>query len=405
MDLLVNRDAADILRLKSHITKYMRDHFHSRRFLEYQTPILAERAGGALAQPFSTQSTVISSRELMMRIAPELWLKRLVIGGVDKVFEIGPVFRNEGIDSDHNPEFTMCEFYSAYMNLEGLITETETLMCGLLEHCSTLISTELTALPPINFSFQRPFVQLEFVPALEQALGFRLPKLSGSGAYPELIAMLRLKGILAAGDQPPTMAKLLDRLSAMYLEPLSMTQPIFITNYPACMSPLAKSFVCPQTYQLVSARSEMFVRGREIANMYEEENDPVEQARKLRAHREMVTSDTGDIIFSKNSPSLPASERMTPEEEAEAELAAAQRAQWAQQDVAGRRRAVADPDGEVEPLDRSYVQAMHTGLPPTGGWGCGIERLVMLFSGANRISDCFSFGSLRNVVATSADQK
>lgn len=379
VDMLVNRQAIDVLRLRSEITKHMRDHLHSKRFLEFQTPILAENAGGAVARPFVTQATEFKDRDLALRIAPELWLKRLVIGGVDRVFEIGPSFRNEGVDATHNPEFTMCEFYSAYSNLEDLIMETEEIIHSLAQHSQNLISTQLTSLPPIDMSkFVRPFKSVEFIPALQEALGLRLPKLSSEDALPELVAILKLAGVNVPGEMPDSLPKLLDRLAAVYLEPMSFDEPILITHHPACMSPLAKSFLCPTTYQLVSARAELFIGGRELANMYEEENDPEAQKRKLLDHRNLVNKADGSIAI----------------EVPETEQAALEEAEKYK-----------DEDGEGAPLDQSFVKALDYGLPPTGGWGCGVERLVMLFSGANRISDCLSFGTLRNVVGLSAAEK
>lgn len=373
--MLVNKEVVDVLRLRAEITKHMRDHFHSKRFLEFQTPILAENAGGAVARPFVTRATEFKDKDLALRIAPELWLKRLVVGGVDKVFEIGPAFRNEGIDGTHNPEFTMCEFYSAYTNLEDLIKETEELLSSLATHTQQLIATQLTSLPQIDVNkFKRPYTQIEFVPGLEEAMGIRFPKLSGEDALPEVLAILKLAGIVVPGEVPSTLPKLLDRLAAIHLEPRSFEEPVFITNHPACMSPLAKSFICPKTYQLVSARAELFVGGRELANMYEEENDPEEQRRKLATHRNLANKPNGEIGISE-----PAAQEATIPETTE------------------------EPDEwEASPLDSSYIKALNYGLPPTGGWGCGVERLVMLFSGASRISDCLSFGTLQNVVGLSS---
>jgi lysyl-tRNA synthetase class 2 len=383
VDMLVNREAIDVLRLRAEITKHMRDHFHSKRFLEFQTPILAENAGGAVARPFVTRATEFKDRDLALRVAPELWLKRLVIGGVDKVFEIGPSFRNEGVDATHNPEFTMCEFYSAYSNLEDLIKETEELLCSLAQHSQDLISTQLTSLPPIDMSrFVRPFKRVEFVPALQEALGLRLPKLSSPDALPEVLAILKLAGIQIPGEAPSSLAKLLDRLAAIYLEPMSFTEPVLIMNHPACMSPLAKSFLCPETLQLVSARAELFINGRELANMYEEENDPEAQKRKLYEHRHLVNKDDGSVAI--EIPETPEGEEAIQESLDEP---------------------FEDEDGDAAPLDQSFVKALDYGLPPTGGWGCGIERMVMLFSGANRISDCLSFGTIRNVVGLSAAEE
>jgi len=356
LDMLVNRRTTDILRLRSYLVKYLRDFFHGRDFLEFQTPILAGDAGGANATPFTVSAKTVH-RNVSLRIAPELWLKRLVVGGVERVFELGPAFRNEGIDQTHNPEFTICEFYHAYANLQDLISLTEDLIRGAATHCQTLIATKLTSLPPVDLAaFEQPFQQAEFIPTLESALGFTFPDLSSPTALQDLLALLKKHNVpLDANDAPATsLPQLLDRLGASYIEPLSATAPLFVTHHPACMSPLAKCFTCPKTGQTVSARTELFMGARELANMYEEENDPLAQRQKFL------------------------------------DQAAAQRA--------------AEGGKVDEPLtiDESYVHALGSGLPPTGGWGCGVERLVMLFSGTRKIGDCLSFGNLRNVVGLSA---
>ncbi|OTB05601.1 hypothetical protein M426DRAFT_319593 [Hypoxylon sp. CI-4A] len=345
VDLLVNRKTSDTFRLRSHIIKCMRDFFHEKDFLEVQTPILADYASGATARPFLTSATEFSQKELALRIAPELWLKRLVVGGNDKVFEIGQSFRNEGIDTTHNPEFTMCEFYSAYSNLADLILMTENLIARLFKHASQLMQERLQSLEEPKVSLpEGSWKQVEFIPALEEILGVQFPDLNDPEALSKLLKLLDGKANLTRGPEL-TLAKLLDDLAGEFLEPASHEQPLFIIHHPACMAPLSKSFICPKTNQLVSARAELFIQGREIANMYEEENDPFEQRRKFELQLK------------------------SRDEESPAEV------------------------------DESYVQALEHGLPPTGGWGCGIDRLVMLFAGASRISDVLSFGNLRNVVS------
>lgn len=367
--MIVNPEVADTLRLRASILSYLRQWFNDRQFLEFQTPIIADNAGGAIARPFVTFSTELPSKELALRIAPELWLKRLVVGGVHNVFEIGPSFRNEGIDGTHNPEFTMCEFYSAYTNLEDLVRRTEDMISGLARHCDEMVSTQLKSLPPVDTSFfAAPFKYVEFVPALEKVLGFHLPNLATETALPDLITVLHLADINIPGGAPTSLPKLLDRLAAIYLEPLSMEGPLFITNHPSCMSPLSKSFICPTTGQEISARAELFVNGRELANMYEEENNPDVQLRKMMEYRKGA-SDPAETLVDENMQGV---EDAAPE---------------------------AEEDDETPPVDLSYIQALRTGLPPTGGWGCGIERLVMLFSGSRRVSDCLSFGTLKNVVS------
>ncbi|KAL1890645.1 mitochondrial lysine-tRNA synthetase [Sporothrix stenoceras] len=385
VDLLVNPAAAATLRLRSHILREMRSFFEDQQFVEVQTPILADLSGGAVARPFMTAhatedesgttattasaGTSAGSRPLSLRIAPELWLKRLVVGGLDRVFEIGQSFRNEGIDATHNPEFSTCEFYAAYWTLPRLMAETEKLMSQLAQAslqfkqtpggAGLLPASETdSAEQPSNATVDSvarcaaggPFVQLEFIPSLEAALGFTFPDLSAPDAYDQLRQKLGNK----SGEHDTSdadggrLAKLLDRLAGDHLESRSFANvdgPLFITHHPACMSPLAKSFVCPKTGQTIAARAELFVDGRELANMYEEENDPAEQRRKMARQVE---------------------------------------------DTAGASN---------NTVDENYIAALESGLPPTGGWGCGVERLVMLFSGSRRIADCLSFGTLRHVVA------
>ncbi|KAI0877689.1 hypothetical protein GGS24DRAFT_446406 [Hypoxylon argillaceum] len=353
VDLLVNRRTSDVIRLRSHIIKSMRDFFHEEDFLEVQTPILAGSAGGASARPFLTAATALPEKSLSMRIAPELWLKRLVIGGNDRIFEIGPSFRNEGLDTTHNPEFTTCEFYSAYSNLSELIQTTESLIARLLHDVDQLIATRLTSLQKPQVSIPSgQWKQVEFIPALEDILDFKFPDLSKPGALEKLVGLLA-KSHPSSAIPRMSLNKVLDHLAATYLERLSFDQPLFIIHHPACMAPLSKSFICPKTGQLVSARAELIIEGREIANMYEEENDPFEQRRKFELQMQSKGSST-----------------------------------------------VADEDGPAE-IDESYVQALESGLPPTGGWGCGVDRLVMFLSGVSRISDTLPFGNLKNVVSLS----
>ncbi|CAJ2500286.1 Uu.00g031390.m01.CDS01 [Anthostomella pinea] len=353
VDLLINQRTSDVLRLRSHIIKSLRDYFHEQDFLEVQTPIMSDFAGGATARPFLTSATEFPEKSLALRIAPELWLKRLVVGGNDKVFEIGPAFRNEGLDTTHNPEFTMCEFYSAYSNLSELISITEDLIMRLFRNADRLVQSQLWSLDRERILLpEGPWKQVEFVPALENALGFQVPDLSDPDALSKLSTLVSERTKLTVLPEL-TLSKLLDQLAGEYLEVSSLEQPLFIIHHPACMSPLSKSFTCPKTSQLVSARAELFIGGREIANMYEEENDPFEQRRKFELQLQSRGSNAAN-----------------------------------------------DDEGPAE-VDESYIQALEHGLPPTGGWGCGVDRLVMLLSGAPRISDTLSFGNLRNVVSLS----
>ena len=329
----------DIIGARSSIIQYLRLFFLERSFMEVSTPIIEAIAGGAIARPFSTTASEFPDRQLSLRIAPELWLKRLVIGGFDKIFEIGPSFRNEGIDRSHNPEFTTCEFYHAYAHLEDLMSITENLLSGMAGHIRQL--NENGTLKPTEVDFSVPFRRLDFTAGIEEKIGRKLPDLDSEDA---LVQMKQLFEDLSLSPiDNPTLPRLLDHLSSHYLEPQCIN-PTFIVNPPECLSPLSKSFTHPTTKHRVGARAELFIEGKEVVNTYEEENSPFEQRRKFE-------------IQTRHS-------------------------------KAG---------GESEEIDESYLEALEWGLPATGGWGCGIDRLCMLFTGAKRIGDVLPFGNLRTV--------
>lgn len=359
MDLLVNRSSREILVLRNHLICHMRAHLSKvLKCIEVQTPILAANAGGAMARPFTTHASEFPEKELALRIAPELWLKRLAVAGFDRVYEIGPSFRNEGVDATHNPEFTTCEFYLSHTNLTALLNITQNIFYGLARTIDKYRSSKFYNLNiPDPKIFDGSFDIVEFIPRIEQALGKKLPDLESATAVPDLIALLNEAGKdwhRALPPNPP-LPKLLDTIGAAVIEPLSESRPLFITYHPVCMSPLSKSFKCPRTGQHVAARAELFYNGTELANMYEEENDPLAQRAKFVA-------------------------------QAEARLA--------------RLRAGNDsPDDDpAHVIDEQYLSVLESGLPPTAGWGAGIDRLVMLFSGAKRICDVQPFGNLRHVV-------
>jgi lysyl-tRNA synthetase class 2 len=178
LDLLVNPDSARILRTRTKIIKYIRDFFDNRDFLEVETPILSGKAGGANAKPFETHAHALDM-DMQLRIAPELYLKQLVIGGIDRVYEIGKQFRNEGIDADHNPEFTTCEFYQAYGNLESLMKDTETLLSGMAS--SVCEDTPIVSRSGDIIDFKSPFHRINVVDRLAAELGTPLSFLDRQG--------------------------------------------------------------------------------------------------------------------------------------------------------------------------------------------------------------------------------
>lgn len=346
VDFLVNPASMQTIRLRSDIITYLRSFLTTKGFMEVQTPIIAENFGGALAKPFVTALASIPPRPLSLRIAPELWLKQLVIGGFDRVFEIGQQFRNEGQDATHSPEFTSCEFYQAYATLPDLIETTETFLRGLRAHAANLINERYTALKaPLEFD-ERPFEVLEFFPELEKRMGLELPHWTDGVVEEETAATDRILEIFKEKDiplpSPITLSKLLDKLAGVYLEPVSESHPAYITYHPMCMSPLAKTVVCPRTGRKVAARLELFINGKELVNAYEEENSPKEQRAKFI--------------------------------------------------LQARAKGV---DEETHPLDEHFCEALEWGLPPTGGWGIGIDRLVMLLSGQERIDEVIAFSGLR----------
>ena len=339
---LINPTASSLIRAKSNITQSIRQFLLDDEHIEVQTPILAGDAGGAIARPFQTKATEFVDRELALRIAPELWLKRMVVGGFDRVFEIGPSFRNEGIDLTHNPEFTTCEFYRAYTNLQGLMDMTEQMFSMTY---NSLLRLNLPGLVPLGGDlFTPPYGRIDFISGLEQAIGAKLPDLSRTSALEELKQLILDLSLPIQAKAAISLPQLLDKLSSEYLE-LLCVKPTFIINHPACMSPLSKSHTHPSIpNQEVGARAELFVNGREMANMYEEENSPIEQRQKFLQQLRFKNDDT-------------------------------------------------------EGVDEAYLEALEWGMPPVGGWGCGIERLTMAMTGAEKIRDVLSFGTLRNVVS------
>ena len=340
LELLTNPATSATLRIRSIITRTLREFFHKHEFVEVETPILSYSSGGAVAKPFLTESVAnYRGKPLALRIAPELWLKRLVVGGMERVYEIGPQFRDEHIDATHNPEFTICEFYIAYYNLDMLMEMSQEIFRAVDAAVTAVIAANQPwekFLPKSNIDWSQPFQVFEFIPKLEELTGVTIPCLDTT---PTDKIVAELTKIFESHSLPlppnPTPAKLLDKLSSHFLEPLCI-QPTFIIHHPELMSPLSKAFT--RFNRRCALRFELFVEGKELVNAYEEENDPSEQRRKF-----LIQSNGGEI-------------------------------------------------------DDGYVEALEYGLPPTGGWGCGIDRLVMLFTGAKKINEVLAFGGLRGAV-------
>ena len=238
----------------------------------------------------------------------------------------------------------ICEFYRAYTDLNALMQLTEDLVNGLARHLEVEIKTTLSSLSMPGINFDAPFQRLDFIPQIEKALKHPLPNLAEPGTQEQLIEIFDNHSIpLPATASLP---QLLDKLCATFLEP-QCSKPTFIVHHPECLSPLSKSFEHPSIKgQRVAARAELFIQGKELANMYEEENSPYEQRRKFVEQLEYR-------------------------------------------------------GGRDLGIDEKYIDALRWGLPPVGGWGCGIERLCMIMTGSSRIGDVLSFGTLKNVIARS----
>ena len=249
-----------------------------------------------------------------------------------------------GLDLHHNPEFTTCEFYRAFTDIEMLIHTTESILSSIHQHVKTQAQREPTLQSVLNMDFNPPYPRIDFITSLESEMDCNFPNLTAPNALDILIEIVSSRGMVITPQA--TLPNLLDQLSAKYLEPRCVN-PTFIINHPECLSPLSKSFRHPTLKQTVTARAELFVNGQEIINTYEEENSPFEQRRKFL-----------DQMMHKEAGSIDAS------------------------------------------IDEDYLEALEWGLPPTGGWGAGIDRLCMLMIGVDRIGDVLSFGTLRNVVAT-----
>lgn len=324
---------ATIIRL---VRQFYQDH---NQFVEVETPILSSKANGASARPFQVSSQ--TQGILQMRIAPELWLKRLIIGGMPRIFEIGKIFRNEGIDSTHNPEFTMLESYQTYATMETLIDMMERLFKYLLLNIPWQNETAKELAQTLE-SQQWKFKRIEFIPMLSKELG--IPNLAEINLDDpkELLDHLPLDAINTLCLIPEmSSSQILDKLSSRYLESKhgNSLHPTIIYHHPLIMSPLAKSVSQNTTFKYTK-RFEMFIRGKEYVNAYEEENCPQIQLSNFRHQQEG------------NSESK---------------------------------------------IDYQYIEAMKSGMPPTGGIGIGIDRLCMLLMEKTRIEQVLSFGSLDDV--------
>jgi lysyl-tRNA synthetase class 2 len=330
LDLLVNEDARRIAVLRSRIVTAMRAFLDARGFLEIETPVLQPIYGGAAARPFTTHHNAYD-QQLYLRISDELYLKRLVVGGLDRVYEIGRVFRNEGVSRKHNPEFTMMECYQAYADYNDMMELTQSM---LQQIARTALGTTRIPHDGGEIELGGAWPRLRLRDAIQNAT--RVDVL----AHPDL-ASLRAAVRSAGVDCPdaPTWGRMVDELFSAHVEP-TLIQPCFVTDYPVELSPLAKRR--SDDPRLVE-RFEAFLGGIEIANSFSELNDPDDQRERLLA----------------------------------------------------TRRDHAAGDEEAHPLDEDFIAALEVGLPPTGGLGMGIDRLVMVLCDAPSLREVIAFPHMR----------
>jgi lysyl-tRNA synthetase class 2 len=326
VDLIANPEVREVFRRRTALIRNIREHLDENGFMEVETPMMQPIPGGATARPFVTHHNTLDM-DLYLRVAPELYLKRLVVGGFDRVYEINRNFRNEGISTMHNPEFTMLEFYMAYADYQDMMDFTEEFLKTVVQKAAggTTITYQGTEL-----DFGRPFTRLSFYEALHNVKGFS----KDMAADHSKAAAFARKAQIPVSDKDP-LGKVHLKIFEHFVEP-GLTEPTFVYDYPISVSPLSRrSDVDPE----VAERFELFAAGMEIANGFSELNDPRDQEDRFR--QQVAELDAGDE--------------------------------------------------EAHRMDSDYIRALEYGLPPTAGEGIGIDRLVMLVTDSPSIRDVILF--------------
>jgi len=330
LDLIASAETKEIFRVRSQVITAVRDFLNQRGFLEVETPVLQPSAGGALARPFITHHHALD-QDFYLRIALELHLKRLIIGGFDKVYELGRTFRNEGVSTKHNPEFTMLESYEAYADYNDVMRMVEEMVS---EVCHRVLGTEEVEFGDNVINFKPPWQRLELRQAIIKYSGIDFEHYPDADSLRAAMQELKMEV-----DPQKDRGRLIDELISTFVEP-NMIQPTFLVDYPVEMSPLAKTK--PDNDRLVE-RFEAFAGGMEIANAFTELNDPIEQRQRFLEQQK-------------------------------------------------QRHAEGEP---VEVVDEDFLLALEYGMPPAGGLGVGIDRLVMLLTGQQSIREVILFPQLK----------
>lgn len=330
LDLLANPEVRQVFRTRAAILRVLRSYLDGEGFLEVETPVLQSVYGGAAAEPFVTHHNYLR-QDLYLRISFELYLKRLLVGGYDRVYEIGRDFRNEGISHKHNPEFTQLEFYEAYTDYVGVMERTEAMLAT--------VAQEVTGGYEVQWgehilNFRPPWPRIPLRQAISDACGIDYNEYPDADSLRAAMRTLKIDAPIEA-----TRGKLIDKLLGLFVEP-NLIQPTFLVDYPVDVSPLAKKMV---NDPLTVERFEGFVGGMEICNAFSELNDPIDQLQRF--------IDQG--------------------------------------------RDFEAGDKEAHPVDEDYVNALSYGMPPAGGFGMGIDRLTMLLTNQTNIREVILFPHLR----------
>lgn len=330
LDLISNPKSKETFVKRSRMVKFIRQYLDNKGFLEVETPMMQSVAGGATARPFVTHHNALDMN-LYLRIAPELYLKRLVVGGYDKIYELNRNFRNEGISTRHNPEFTMLELYQAYTNYSGMCELAEDMITSLVE---TICGSTEIVYQEKKISFARPWKKVYLFEIAEEYTG---KKFTPEMTREELLAIARELNIDVSPTAPEH--KIFDHIFDEKVVP-NLVNPTFVLDYPKAWSPLAKS---KKDNSLLVERFELFISGEEVGNAYSELNDPIEQRARLEDQARKKTQG----------------------------------------------------DEEAMTVDEDYVEALEYGMPPCGGLGIGIDRLVMILCDHNSIRETIAFPLLR----------
>lgn len=330
LDLIVNPEVKEVFYQRSQIISEIRKFLDGRGFMEVETPILNTIAGGATARPFITHHNTLDI-DMYLRIANELYLKRLIVGGFDKVYEMGRMFRNEGMDATHNPEYTAMELYQAYADYEDMMEITE--------HMIETVATNVLGKTTIEYDGQQielkaPWARIPMIDAIKNETGIDFNEIT---SYEDAVAIAKEKGV----EVKETRGEIISEFFEEFVEE-TLIQPTFITDYPVEISPLAKR---KNDDKSLTYRFEAFINGKEVANAFSELNDAADQRERFEAQ------------------------------------------------VAKREKG----DDEAQMMDYDFVNALEVGLPPTGGLGIGIDRVIMLLTGQHSIRDVLLFPTMKPI--------